>query len=98
MSDLLLGSICLSDIPKELITTGKNGKKYLSIAVSERREEGQYGDTHNIIVSKPKDQRADGEKPIYIGNLKRWVNPQLGAVSKPSTTKKVEVEPEDLPF
>ena len=27
------GSICLSDIPKEVIKEGKNGKKYLNITV-----------------------------------------------------------------
>ncbi len=62
------GSICLSDIPKRLIRE-RNGKKYLSIEVIERREVGQYGDTHFVSASCKKDDRIEGENRI-IGNLK----------------------------
>ncbi|MDR1089918.1 MAG: hypothetical protein LBL79_02490 [Prevotella sp.] len=72
MSDFLMGSICVSDIPKELFKKADNGKIYLNIAVAERQSVSQYGDTHNVIASKSKEQRAEGEKPLYIGNLKRW--------------------------
>lgn len=77
MSKFLYGSVCLSDIPKELITTSQsNGKQYLNIAVSERKEKGQYGETHTISVSQPKEQRNGNEKPIYIGNLRTWEDSQ----------------------
>lgn len=44
----MYGSLCLTDIPKELITTGKNGKKYLNIVVNKRREVSQFGMTHYV--------------------------------------------------
>lgn len=71
-SDFYSGSICLTDIPKELITNHANGKQYLNIAISSRKEKGKFGETHNVIASVPKDQRKEGDKPIYIGNLKEW--------------------------
>lgn len=37
------GSICLTDIPKELIKTASNGKKYLNIDIYERKEVGKFG-------------------------------------------------------
>jgi len=74
MSNFLYGSICVTDIPKDFITTGKNGKKYLNINISERREISAYGDSHNITINVPKDQKKQGDKPIYIGNLKTWVD------------------------
>lgn len=65
----LFGSICLSDIPKELITTAKNGKKYLNIEVKQMRQPSQFGHTHTVKVSVKKEERKDGVN-YYIGNLK----------------------------
>lgn len=96
MSDFLTGSICLSDVPKELFKKAGNGKIYLSIGVSERKEVSVYGDTHNIIALKPKEQRTDGELPLYIGNLKKF------APVKPPTVEEINSAPPanegDLPF
>ena len=67
--DNLYGSICLSDIPKELITVGKNGKKYLNIEVKERREVSQFGMTHYIKAYCKKEHQRQGVN-YYIGELK----------------------------
>lgn len=69
MADNYFGSICLSDIPRELITTGKNGKKYLSVVVNRRRETGQYGHTH-YIKAYAKKGTVSPETNLYIGELK----------------------------
>lgn len=82
MSDFFTGSICLTDIPKEFIAEGKNGKKYVNFAVSKRKEVSQFGETHTITVSKPKDQRKEGEGLTFIGGLKEWKgNGQQSATS-----------------
>lgn len=65
----LYGSICLSDIPKELITESKNGKKYLNIEVTALRQPSQYGATHAVKMSVKKADRKEGVN-YYIGNLK----------------------------
>lgn len=69
MAENYYGSICLSDIPKELITTAKNGKKYLNVVVNQRREIGQYGHTHYIKAYAKKGTVAPGTN-LYIGELK----------------------------
>lgn len=65
----LYGSICLTDIPKELIKTGKNGKKYISVQIYERREPSPYGQTHYIKVPVPKEGQGV-RSAYYIGELK----------------------------
>ena len=53
-------NICLSDIPKEFITTSeKNGKKYIRLSMSKMREVRDWG-THSIKVDtwKPTAQTA----------------------------------------
>ncbi len=53
-------NICLSDIPKEFITTSeKNGKKYIRLNMSRMREVREWG-THSIKVDtwKPTAQTA----------------------------------------
>lgn len=65
----LFGSICLSDIPKELITTAKNGKKYLNIEIKQMRQPSQFGHTHTVKASVKRDERQEGVN-YYIGNLK----------------------------
>lgn len=97
MSDFLIGSICLIDVPKELFKKAANGKTYLNIAVAERKEESIYGDTHNIIASKPKDQRSENEKPIYCGNLKRW-NETPKQPSAEEIHNAPPADDDDLPF
>lgn len=75
----LRGSLCLSDIPKELIKKGNNGKLYLNINVWAKREpfvfKGSDGSvrtyTHTIQCACPKEkQRTDVPKGYYyIGDL-----------------------------
>jgi hypothetical protein len=98
MSDFLTGSICLTDIPKEFITEGKNGKKYVNFAVSKRKEVSQFGETHTITVSKPKDQRKEGEGLTFIGGLKEWKGNGQQQPSNTQQTSSVAVTEDDLPF
>ena len=61
--DIINASICVSDIPKEHIKLfEKNGKKYLNITISKKRETDQYGKTHGIKINtwEPKQQ----EQPV----------------------------------
>ena len=51
-------SVCLSDIPKDQIVEAKNGKKYVNLVLDERREVGQYGDTHMLYMSQTKEQQS----------------------------------------
>lgn len=91
----LYGSICLTDIPKELITVGKNGKKYLNVVINARREASQFGMTHYIKAYCKKEQRRDGVN-YYIGELKPSVaQPDATAVRQPDN---VQGDNEDLPF
>lgn len=97
MSDFLTGSICLTDIPKEFITNHTNGKQYVNIAIGSRKEKGKFGETHNIMVSVPKDQRKDGDKPFYIGNLKEWQGNNQPTPSQQGGTPPTD-DGGDMPF
>lgn len=99
MEEYLYGSICLSDIPKEFITTGRNGKKYLNVNITKRRTPSQYGQTHNIKVYVPKEQQKQGMN-YYIGELKTGGQQQT---ISPTTLPKQPSAPQqqdsnDLPF
>ena len=59
--------ICLSDIPKELIKTANNGKKYLKAIINPRQQADRDGYDHYIAAFVPKDQRSDGDGPRFIG-------------------------------
>lgn len=88
------GSICLSDIPKEVIKTGKNGKKYLNISIWEREKPSEWGQTHTISCAPKKEERQEGVNYL-IGDLKpieaRKAEPAKG--STPDTKND-----DDLPF
>lgn len=77
----LYGSICLSDIPKELIVQHENGKKYLNIEIKELTTPSNYGTTHTVKASVKKAERKEGTN-YYIGNLKPS---QYGNDKKPSS-------------
>ncbi len=91
---MITASICLSDIPKERIVEAKNGKKYLNFVVDERREVGQYGDTHTVYLSQSKEERENKEKKVYIGSGKEY------KFEKKETTlaEDMEQESDGLPF
>ena len=100
MSKLYSGSICLTDIPKEKITTSeKNGKKYLNINIWVNDEVDNYGNLGSIQVSQTKDEREAKVKKVYIGNFKepkpiateQPTQPNLPTVSAPDAV-------DDLPF
>jgi hypothetical protein len=92
---MIVIDICLSDVPKELITEGKNGKKYLKLVLNERKSEGKYGETHTLQLSQTKEARLAGVKPTYVGSGKAYTFEQ-----KPKTTADEPAKYEDtgLPF
>lgn len=95
----LYGSLCLTDIPKELITVGKNGKKYLNIVVNERREVSQFGMTHYVKAYVRKDQAVEGRN-YYIGDLKPSDYQNNGNTAAPAASSSVPGAAQDdgLPF
>lgn len=97
MSELINVGICLSDIPKERIKRAENGKAYVNIVVSERRDPDQYGNTHTIYMYQTKEERDAKANRSYIGQGKAVV------FNSTSTPEKIETLPpidqfEDLPF
>lgn len=96
--------MCLTDIPKELITVGKNGKKYLNIEIGERRQPSQFGATHYVKASVKAEQKRDGVN-YYIGDLKpsRYDNnqPSQQAAAPAAAPQQAFNQPNDdgdLPF
>lgn len=89
-------SICLTDLPKDKIKQADNGKKYINLILSERREEGKYGETHTLTVSKTKEEREAQAPNIYVGSGKEY-KPQPSA---PQNVDNLPVadETDDLPF
>lgn len=65
-------SVCLSDIPKSEIVEAKNGKKYVNLVLDERRETGQYGETHMLYMSQTKEERQNKAKKVYVGSGKEY--------------------------
>lgn len=75
MANKLLGSICLSDIPKSQIKDVqlKDGstKKFLNISIVEKKEPDQYGRTHFISCAPKKSEQVEGVN-YYIGHAKTY--------------------------
>lgn len=65
-------SVCLTDIPKSKIVEAKNGKKYVNLVLDERREVGQYGETHMLYMSQTKEERQNKDKKVFVGSGKEY--------------------------
>jgi hypothetical protein len=83
-------NLCLSDIPKDKIFTSKNGKQYLSICVTERKEPDNYGNDLTAYVNQTKEEREAKQPRQFIGTAK---NLKKTAQSEPYKTNK-----SDLPW
>lgn len=81
---LIILDVCLSDIPKEDMKQGSNGKWYAKICCADRREPDQYGNTHSLYMSQTQEQRAANAQRKYVGSAKaaggqqQAVQPQQG--------------------
>lgn len=63
-------SICVSDIPKEKLVTGKNGKIYLNLTSYDNDEVDKFGNDFPLFISQSKEEREAKIKRIYLGNGK----------------------------
>lgn len=92
-------NLCLSDIDKSKIFTAKNGKKYLSVVVTERKEVDQFGNDLVVYVSQSKDERDSRAQKNYIGNGKTYGEKQTMAQPQEAPQPRPQdEETEDLPF
>lgn len=100
----LSGSVCLSDIPKNLIyTSPSNGKKYIRLAVTKRRDVF-YGATHKMTYNPTAQEKEGGISPIDVGNFTEWKKmdeqpPEVKKTAKASPDPQTKSEDtNDLPF
>jgi hypothetical protein len=61
--------ICLTDLPPEhIVKSEKNGKKYIKLTVSKKKEKDQYGKTHSVSVNtwklEKKEEQAKDDLPF----------------------------------
>ena len=97
MAQMLSGSICISDIPKDKITTRKNGKLYLPVSVFVSNDY-KFGNNAGISINQTKEQREAGQKKIYIGNAKTvWADGTQASPENSAPAESASV-PDDLPF
>jgi len=70
-------SICLSDIPKSRIKKSEtNGKFYVNLVVSERKERDQFDNDLAISMSKTKEEREEKADTIWVGSGKSYKKPE----------------------
>ena len=92
-------NICLSDIDKSKIFTAKNGKMYLSVVVTERKEVDQFGNDLVVYVSQSKDERDNKSPKNYIGSGKTYgEKPTTAQAQESPQPQPQDEETEDLPF
>ena len=89
MSQLYIGSICVSDIPKDKLTQAKNGKLYLNIDIWVNEEKDKYENIGSVSVRQTKEEREAKTKKVYIGNFKE-------SELKPQVAEQSAID--DLPF
>lgn len=107
MAQLLSGSICLTDIPKDKIwKSEKTGKQYLNINVWINDDADKFGNNGSIQVGQTKEEREAGEAKKYVGNLKfvqakqqtETANVPVKKAAPAAPVEDAEIIDEDLPF
>lgn len=66
MSKIINISIDVKMISKEKIKVNANGSHYYSMTVMERKEPDNYGNTHYVVESQSKDERAAKAPKNYL--------------------------------
>ena len=60
-------SICLSELPKEAIRLGKDGRKYIGLCVVPLKQKDNYDNDLTVFVNQTKEQREAKEAKKYVG-------------------------------
>jgi hypothetical protein len=98
--EIITGSICLSNIPREVMkkVKCKDGieRVFLNIAVIERKNKGKFGDTHFVTCAPREEERIDGVNYI-IGDLKLY-EPQPSGPTPDEIEAAPPASADDLPF
>lgn len=92
----LYGSICISDVPKELFKKADNGKVYLNLRIYERKEIGKYGDTHVVSCAPKKEEQKEGVN--YLCGSMKTSDPQQFTPSPEQVSQLPPADDKDLPF
>lgn len=102
MSQLLNGSICLSDLNAKAkeghsaFSRAKNGKIYFNITQWINDEPDQYGNHSSFQLNSKKDNR-EAEGKVYIGHAKFAERQEPSPVNPESVSGELP-DDDDLPF
>ena len=96
MSELITIGICLTDLPKDKVKVAENGKKYINLCVSQRREPDQYGNTHTVFAQQTREERNARVDKCYVGNGKAYIT----SAPRPETISEMPAAEnfDDLPY
>lgn len=86
-------SLCLTDLPKDHLQKAKNGKIYIDLVASPRKEPDQWGRDVKVAVVQTKKDREEKLPKCYVGGG-RMITFAIGQTEQPSE-KDLE---ENLPF
>jgi hypothetical protein len=98
MAKLISLSICVSDIPKEQITTANNGKKYMSITVSVNDTADQYGKDVQAWMNQSKEDREAKARKTFVGGGKVVWSSEPKQEGEPTAEKKKAGRPSNAKY
>jgi hypothetical protein len=85
---MIVAKIDVNKIDVSKLFPGKNGAKYLDVCLIETPN-NQYGDSHMVVQSVSKEERAAGIKGAILGNAKT-----IGQSYAPTAKQKVSARRE----
>jgi hypothetical protein len=100
-------SICVDDIPPQYIKKSeKNGKRYISLKVNQKREADQWGKTHSVEVDTWEPNQNNGQQGFNQQGGQQQQQQNLGGPQTPPPAQQVTNddpfggfnEKDDLPF
>lgn len=66
-------SLCLSDIPREKMRKGSNGKIYANITVGMRKEPDQWGRDLKVFMTPTEEDKKNNALKVYVGGGKTFI-------------------------
>lgn len=97
MSRVINISIDVKMIDKEKIKVNANGSHYYSMSVMERKTPDDYGNTHYVVESQTKDERAAKAPKNYLKSSgKEFVFGDQAQVASNDVSQ--DDDGDDLPF
>ena len=92
-------SLCQEDLQEHWKQSSKNGKHYINLTISKKKNTDQYGNTHYVAVNTYQGKGGNSrEEKVEEEKIQEEIDKEEFGNNTCSEEEEEEINPDDIPF